>query len=756
MNRSNLKIEGNPQGPIRNHTRSSVTPEKPQDPDQSTGPKEIESGEETYHQRGVSIGGWEMKFFFCVAILGRNRWNWLLNWETSVIWMENGDNHRCVFPLTSLQIGDLQSYLSHLSLFLTTESNKFYILVDNRPWLEDMGSRRAHLWQLMVTKSRSSPFANTKARKRRKDAEHELETRTASKGSSGCSKNTEKWFSLINAAMSSQKKALLPMKKLKYSLQLNHELHRTLFGLIVFEVAWTNVRGINYLNELQTDTSVVIETKFMKRWEFDNMTQAVRCMPSWFSGTHHEQNVLREYLLSLLEDEFYDAQEDFFMSNLNDVDENSCFYDVSVEDESSYGLSSSFDVYPATVKNMTSTLLTPPPPNTPNKRRKVTRTSGNGAKLDTYSKETAKGVIGSLEPFENTIEATVYRDVLILFRFNDRDLPFKMRDIIVSDLRLLTLLESGLPSWVIFLQSYPVFCHLYRPWMCPLARVLYVMISVVTVLIGFYDLYKNVPLLKATASHLFGPLFHWIETWEMISRIKYLGTMLFLHNFEKAVQWFLMISCTIRSFFSVLAEPMVGPLVEVFNFLLPFWNTLIQVAESFFSVIWILACSSCKLLGDLIEIMLLPIWFILSFIWSTATFIIFPIFWVFMEILYAPIRLIIALASFVAFVCTLVYEMLGEFWVFASSMFHVASAAEATMTTYETTMWRSLWQDLFSQVFRALRSILNGFVAFFAACNRHRLSIYNHLKELIQRLSCQARRSKNTDPHHRRQTSRTH
>ena len=47
---------------------------------------------------------------------------------------------------------DLQSYLSDLSLFLALESNKLYILVDNRPWLRDLGSRPAHLWQLMVTK----------------------------------------------------------------------------------------------------------------------------------------------------------------------------------------------------------------------------------------------------------------------------------------------------------------------------------------------------------------------------------------------------------------------------------------------------------------------------------------------------------------------------------------------------------------------------------------------------------------------------
>ncbi|CAL8134219.1 unnamed protein product [Prunus armeniaca] len=82
--------------------------------------------------------------------------------------MGKGDAGRCIFPLTianwvNLQVKlmlvsnfqllctDLQSYLSDLSLFLAPESKKFYILVDNRPWL---GSRSAHLWQLMVTKHR--------------------------------------------------------------------------------------------------------------------------------------------------------------------------------------------------------------------------------------------------------------------------------------------------------------------------------------------------------------------------------------------------------------------------------------------------------------------------------------------------------------------------------------------------------------------------------------------------------------------------
>ena len=54
---------------------------------------------------------------------------------------------------------DLQSYLSHLSLFLAPESKKFYILVDNRPWLKDLVSG-AHFWQLMVTKVAGEDIIN--------------------------------------------------------------------------------------------------------------------------------------------------------------------------------------------------------------------------------------------------------------------------------------------------------------------------------------------------------------------------------------------------------------------------------------------------------------------------------------------------------------------------------------------------------------------------------------------------------------------
>ncbi|KAK6120631.1 hypothetical protein DH2020_045626 [Rehmannia glutinosa] len=628
---------------------------------------------------------------------------------------------------------DLQSYLSHLSIFMASDSRKFYILVDNRPWLKDLVSRPTHLWQLMVTKnlkntfliivqSRLSPFANTRGRKGKKMIE-ELSELQASSSNSRKLRDFKKWVSLIDAVMLSRKRALLPVKKLRNSLIANSKLHRTLYGFIVFEVEWRDVRGINYLNELQTDTSLAIEAKVMRRWEFDSIAQAARSISTWFPGTLHEQFLLKEHLDATLVQDlylhacwiiqndiidkleivagevFHDAQESFPKTNEADIDD-IINDDKCAGDESPCSLSSGFSVYPVTMGSRTDRLTTPPPPDGPYKRRKV------------MTPIHCDLGISSGEADTETVE-------------------------ILSQTPDLT----GLPSWVIFLQSYPVFCHLYRPWMCPLARALYVLISIVTVLIGFYDLYKNVPLLKATASSLFGPLFDWIETLEMISRIKYLGTMLFLHNFQKAIKWFLMVTRTIRSCLSFVIDPMSGPFAEFLEFFLPLWNVSIQLAEGFFSVTWMVVESCFTMVGDLLEILLLPLWYILLVVWNVATSVIYPIFWILWEILYAPIRLVLGFCSLVAYLCAFIYDMVGDLWLFASSIFNVTREVESTVSSYEVSMWRSLWNDLFSQVFRAVRSILNGFVAFFTACNRHRLSIYNHMKEINNRLPCAARRT---------------
>ncbi|XP_047334206.1 uncharacterized protein LOC124937917 isoform X2 [Impatiens glandulifera] len=637
--------------------------------------------------------------------------------------MEKQKNRRHVFPLTRLQFGDLQSYLSHLNLFLPPESKKIYILVDNRPWLRNLGLQSAHLWQFMVTKSRLSPFANTKTRKERKNR---MKSTSSEPNPLQLPKRFRQLSSLIDAATLSRKKALLPVKKLKKSLISNSKLDRILYGFIVFEVAWSDVHGINYLNELQTDTALAIQSKFMRRWEFDSIAKAAKCISSWFSGTEQEQQLLLEHLESSLGEVFYDASEGFTRNGRGENDdESNCCENICYGAQSSH----SSKVYP---EFMETTLCTQ---TSPSQRRTSIKYVHPEISGGMYLEEPCDEPVHSpTSDCEDEVEAIHYKDVLILFRFNDPDLPFELRNIILCDLRLLTLLESGLPSWVIFFQSYPVFSHLYRPWMCPLARALYVFISVVTVLIGFYDLYKNIPVLKATASRLCGPLFNWIERWEMISRIKYLGTMLFLHNFEKAVKWVVLMSRATKSFISLFTKPMSGPLMEGFELLLPVSNAITDMIDGIFSVTCLIIGSAYNLMETLVETMLCPVWFTQSVVTNIVMFMIYPIFCILWEIVCAPIRLTIGLFSFMTSVCTIIYNSVGDASMFMSNMLSLASEAEATMTTYEASIWRSLWNDLFSKVFRSSRSILNGFVAFFSACNRHRHSIYNHVVKFTRRI----------------------
>ncbi|XP_010522364.1 PREDICTED: uncharacterized protein LOC104801005 isoform X2 [Tarenaya hassleriana] len=613
-------------------------------------------------------------------------------------------------------------------------------------------------------RSRQSPFANTKRRKE-KTTQKQKQKEISSSSNDIKLKKLQKWFSLIDATAFAKKE--VPAKKLQSALFLKNELHKTLYGFIVFEVEWANVRGIHYLNELQTDTSLAIEAKIMRRWEFESINQAVASMSVWFSGTEIEKSCLKKYLDTAIGEVFYDAEVDFSRATCvdDDDDENLCSDSLSVDKGSPHCTRNLFDVYPSTSADYDESEPHTPPLTGPYKRRRVTKAVSTGGEVDVYMEETPKRDENMSDHWENHVTdggnnlgvATHYKDVLVLVRFNDGDLPFKLREIIMADIRLLTLLEAGLPSWVLFLQSYPGFCHLYRPWMCPLARALYVLISLITVVIGFYDLYKNVPVLKATASRLCGPLFNWIETWDMVSRIKYLGTMLFLHNFQKAVKWVLTTGHAIRSFFSFLVMPMAKPLIDSLELLLPVWNLMAETVDSFVSVVWVIFGSSCSLVGDMVDLVLLPIWFTVSLIWNIATSVLLNVFWIIWEVVYTPIRVVLALTNFLALVFSSVFDVLGDLWSYISSILQLASDSHSTVKTYEVSMWRSLWNDLFSHIFRAVRSILNGFVAFFAACNRHRLSIYNHSQDFIQkvlgrapRLQCIDSRLHRAIPSHQR------
>lgn len=59
-----------------------------------------------------------------------------------------------------------------------------------------------------------------------------------------------------------------------------------------------------------------------------------------------------------------------------------------------------------------------------------------------------------------------------------------------ADMRLLKMYESGLPAWAVFLARYGLW---YRPWFRRAAYLAFIAISIFSMAVGFWDLYKNVP-----------------------------------------------------------------------------------------------------------------------------------------------------------------------------------------------------------------------------------------------------------------------
>lgn len=97
--------------------------------------------------------------------------------------------------------------------------------------------------------------------------------------------------------------------------------------------------------------------------------------------------------------------------------------------------------------------------------------------------------------------------------------------------------------------------------------------------------------------------------------------------------------------------------------------------------------------------------------YTAATSIIYPIFWVLWEILYAPIRLVLLFSNFIAFICSFICDVLGEIWQSLSGLCQLGSASRTALSTSEVSMWRSLWNDLFSQV------VTYFIIAFDSNCN---------------------------------------
>lgn len=225
----------------------------------------------------------------------------------------------------------------------------------------------------------------------------------------------------------------------------------------------------------------------------------------------------------------------------------------------------------------------------------------------------------------------------------------------------------------------------------------------------------------------------------MISRVRYLGTMLFIQNFEKAMRWSLKIGRILKLLLLLLAKPLMEPLQDLMEFTSPVWLLFCDAGSDFFNMVSFALMSLCDLVGDLFELIYSPFQLLYSYIITIVSFF-SPILTSLWELCRVPLRMCTPIASLLASFCGSMYEVLQGMLMLivskATEVGHLATnLSKAKPTTTEVSMWSSLWKDLFSKVFRSLRSILSGLIAFLDTCNRHRLSISNNLSEYIRRMS---------------------
>lgn len=136
---------------------------------------------------------------------------------------------------------------------------------------------------------------------------------------------------------------------------------------------------------------------------------------------------------------------------------------------------------------------------------------------------------GSRSCSRSSLEAMPVMEVMynltVNFRFDDPFMPYVLREVVhcPEHTHLLRLCEAGLPAWAIFMPQYT---GLYRRSMRIVVAAVLLLLSCVSMLLGFYDLYRRIPAVRALLKQVLGPLSSRLEELVVVRLSVLLGWML--------------------------------------------------------------------------------------------------------------------------------------------------------------------------------------------------------------------------------------
>lgn len=270
----------------------------------------------------------------------------------------------------------------------------------------------------------------------------------------------------------------------------------------------------------------------------------------------------------------------------------------------------------------------------------------------------------------------LHKNQMLMAYFDDPVFPFLMKELLKNrgNKPLLRMYERGLPSWAMFLPSYGL---PYRPWMRRVMTVVIFLVSLITMLLGFYDLYKNIPLLRETLQHTFGSLYQWLEDACAIR----LGCLL---------TWIVSSS---QIFQSVITYPL-GIL----------WPQLGPIVSGFISI------------ADYVGRLLV----------TTVTYLVMllkGILWVFGTVLFA-VRRVFTLPIDVSWgFLSLIWNFIADFYRAVANVFSLfrSTGGAVTTATQATSIFTDIkvfWQDIFRNVLKGITAIYNFTV--YSCCNLYK------------------------------------
>jgi hypothetical protein len=160
--------------------------------------------------------------------------------------------------------------------------------------------------------------------------------------------------------------------------------------------------------------------------------------------------------------------------------------------------------------------------------------TGTGTGTEGVFSPPARGVLASSssssrawdDDSEDGHPGVVFRDRTVQAHFADPHLPDALRARVRARPALLRLCESGLPPWAIFLAGYGFF---YRPYLRAVARYLFLLVSSLSMLAGFYDLYKHIPGADVVLAGMWSPFTQFLEN-HARARLSILASYLFTQS----------------------------------------------------------------------------------------------------------------------------------------------------------------------------------------------------------------------------------